>query len=351
MAVRLKHWRWLHRIIGVFGGAIFALVALTGAALLYKNALLAGFYPSLGEHRSDPLPSAARIETVLLTLGSESNSIRRVRMPTSDWPFFDIAYRDGARAYWSVEGEPLVQTQGWSNPVQVLFEIHADWLLGHTGERANGYFHLAVVVMLVAGIFAWWPRNWRKALVFTVKGRWVKWLFNWHRSLGALLVLPLLLAVLTGVIMVFYTEVRLVLYATLGGSAKATMAPLQPAPEAINWPRVYHSMHKTFPEAQLRSVDFPATSEKPVVVRKRMPAEWHQNGRSFVYIHPASGEVLAVVDATEVELGQSLLEKVYPLHSGAVGGSAYRFLLAVAGASVLLFWGSGLALWLRRKRR
>ena len=72
--------------------------------------------------------------------------------------------------------------------------------------------------------------------------------------------------------------------------------------------------------------------------RKRTPGEWHPNGRSFILLHPYTGEVLQTIDARRQRLGVRLMEKAYPLHASKVGGVPYT-LLAVCTSGALIVLG------------
>jgi uncharacterized iron-regulated membrane protein len=343
----------LHRYIGLLAGAFFVITALTGVILIYKQSLLLAYYPALAAQDHATLPNDAAITTVLEQLGrAQDPAVRRVRMPTDDWPFYAVSYRDGAYHYLSATGEVLVRSEAQFDPIAFIFDLHAHWLGGHTGERISGYIHLAVLVLLITGIYAWWPRRWRKALHFAVKGSAIKIHYSWHRTLGALSALLLIVAVATGVMMVFYTEVRSVLVATLGGEPPSVERTVTGEGPWQSWPDLYAAIANTLPEGQLRSVSFPAEPNQAISARKRMPGEWHQHGRSFVYVNPYTAEAYAQSDARDAGLGLALMQKVYPLHSAAVGGPLYWVALSVGSGAVLILFVTGVYVWWwRRKHR
>ncbi|WP_041523870.1 PepSY-associated TM helix domain-containing protein [Gilvimarinus agarilyticus] len=340
-----------HRYIGLVAGLFFVVTSLTGVLLIYKQPLLLAYYPVLAAEQEADLPNGEAITALLARLAQERNpAVRRVRMPTDDWPFYSVSYRDGSSQTLSAYGEVLVRSEVQFDPMAFIFDLHAHWLAGHTGERISGYVHLAVLVLLVTGLYAWWPRRWRKALHLAVRGSAVKVLYSWHRTLGAVSALVLIVGVATGVMMVFYTEVRSVLVAGLGGEVPSIERTVKGEGPWRSWPELYASIANQLPEGQLRSVSFPLEEGQALSARKRMPGEWHQHGRSFIYINPYTGEAYATVDAGNAGLGPALMQKVYPLHSAAVGGPLYWGALTLASCATLGLFISGVYIWWWRRR-
>lgn len=356
----------LHRYIGLATAVFFLVTAVTGGLLLYQDAILYGYYPALEEARE----SAQQAEpgSDLELLGKlwevhEQRPILRVRYPDDDWPFYNIGYADGSSAYFSPEGEAVVESQGFDNPVHLIFAIHHDWLLGHWGELASGYLHLLVMLLIGTGIYAWWPRRWRKSLHLVLRGSAVKISYSWHRVLGVVSAITLIVAVGTGIMMVFYTPVQSVLTGLFGGEshsvsrvlASETLSETEPETgpgmQRSAWPPLHRAISETLPEGEVRLISFPQEANDALVVRKRMPGEWHQNGRSFIHINPYNSEVYSARNAMDEELGIRLTHKIYPLHSAGVGDTLYVTFLAVAGFTPLVLVPTGIYVWWWRRRR
>jgi len=100
----------------------------------------------------------------------------------------------------------------------------------------------------------------------------------------------------------------------------------------------------------VRFVSPPRQSDAPVLVRLRNEGELHPNGRSYVVVHPASGETLEVIDATRRGAGPALFDALYPLHAGKTGWPGYRLLLTVLSLSLLYMAAAGTVLFLRGRR-
>ncbi len=343
-----------HRYIGLATAVFFLVTSVTGGLLLYKHAILYAWYPALEDAKVAATQAPPGQDQVLLAdlwRQHAQRPIRSVVYPSDGWPFYNVYYTDGGSAYLTPAGDVLVESRGLENPVALLFEIHHDWLLGHAGELASGYLHLLVLLLIATGIYAWWPRHWRKSLHVVWRGSLVKMSYSWHRVLGIASALVLLLAVGTGVMMVFYGQAQWVLTGLFGGKSELISREVSAGESYQPWEVLHPRIEQTFAEGDLRLVIFPQAEDQALVVRKRMPGEWHQNGRSFIYINPYSGEVYAARNAMEEELGIRLTYKIYPLHSAGVGGDPYVTLLAVAGFVPLVLIPTGIYVWWWRRQR
>lgn len=347
----------LHRYIGLVTGLFFLVTAVTGGLLLYKEAILFAWYPELREARASAERTVADGEALLLPLlwqQRHETAVRWVRYPDAEWPFYTTTYVNGDTAFFTGAGEKVLTTQGNENPVTLIFDIHHHWLAGDAGELASGYVHIAVLLLLILGVYAWWPRSWRKSLHLVLRGAAIKLHYSWHRVGGAVASVILLMAVGTGVMMVFYTPVQSALVAVFGGGLPEPVErTVAVGDNAHHWPALQKVIAQTLPEGDTRMVSFPGNENQALVVRKRMPGEWHQNGRSFLYVDPYRAQVYSATDATQLGLGLRLTHKIYPLHSAGVGGAVYTAFLAVAGFVPLILVPTGFYIWWwkRQQRR
>ena len=84
-----------------------------------------------------------------------------------------------------------------------------------------------------------------------------------------------------------------------------------------------------------------------ITSRARAADEWHPVGRSLVHLTPG-GRVLQVHDASAQARGARMTEAIYPLHIGAVGGRAYKWLVALSGLLPVFLLATGFLFWRRK---
>lgn len=205
---------WAHLITGIVAGVVILSMAVSGLLIAYETQLM-----DWANRDLRVIPPAENSQR----LGIESLLARaRVAQPTLNpsgitWkadpaaPVTLTLGREGVFYANPYTGEILGEgAKGWHD----FFHAATDWhrFLTQTGlERAagkavTGAGTLLFGVLLVSGIYLWWPRHWRWAnlragllLNRSLRGRARDW--NWHNVIGFWSAFPMLLIILTGLIM------------------------------------------------------------------------------------------------------------------------------------------------------
>jgi len=343
--------RRLHRWLGVVIAVWLAVATLSGIALLWVDEYVDWRYPQLPETLSAETPDAQVIARIV---AATEGRLSALAMPRAERPAYHAYLTDGGeRLYHPETGAPVAEW-GWSDSLPAfLFELHAYLLAGEPGNTLVGILGCLVLVSLTSGAWLWLQR--RK--VFRLRYFWPRnteprYLLRGHAAQGATLGLLFAGLAITGVAMVFPGPFQSSLNTVLG--AQPPLAPstvtLGADPGPTDWQRVLDAAGKTFPAGVVRFVSPPRQSDAPVVLRLRNEGELHPNGRSYLLVHPASGEILETIDATRRGAGPAVFDALYPLHAGKTGWPGYRLFLALVSVSLLFMVVSGLRLMLGRRR-
>lgn len=333
----MRYLRLIHIYAGLILSLLLFILAVTGAALIYKHEYWRVTYPELraeeGTHVSAEQQAAA-IDAAYRKFGSQ---IQSIKMPEPGIPAFHIYLQKG-EAFLSLDAQRWIdEWQAGERVMSFLFDLHAHLLAGETGEFIGGLAGLAGALMAVTGCVLWWPtrRSFRFAALWP-NSLSRRSMLIWHRDIGMLLSPLLLLLLLTGSGMVYYTSIQKLFNAAFGDavpqSAQPAGDPNAPfiLPDAATLARV--SRH--FPEGELLYYYVDGSGQGINRFRLRQTCELHPNGRSFVYTDVSSGQVLAADDACASPPGERLLHTVYPLHAARIASGLYR-LLAFITAVVL----------------
>lgn len=337
----MRYLRLLHLYTGLALSVLLFMLALTGAALIYKHEYWKVAYPELRAEdvQVSPEQQAQAIAVAYRKFGSQ---IQSIKMPEPGIPAFHIYLHDG-ESFLSLDAQHWIdEWQTGERAMSFLFDLHAHLLAGETGELVGGVIGLLAALMTITGLVLWWPT--RRAFRFAAL--WPSNLsrrniLGWHRDIGMLASPMLLLLLLTGSGMVFYTDIQKLFNAAFGDevpqSARPAGKPDAPfvLPDAATLARV----DRHFPEGKLLYYYVDGSEQGINRFRLRQSCELHPNGRSFVYTDASTGEVLAADDACAMPPGERLLHTVYPLHAAMTGSAIYRS-LAFVTALVL----AGLAL-------
>ena len=287
--------------------------------------------------------------------GSEPRLVRLSRTPGAP---HEVWLEDGRHVYVDPSsGAALGVRGGAEGAMNTVFALHAELLGGGTGERVVGVLGLLTLLLAATGLVLWWPavptrRRLKKTL--TVAWRRGPWRFNYdlHRAGGFYTSAFLVVVAATGAALVFYAEAGALLTAATG-STPPPPPPTAPAgalaPDALDG--ALATARRELPDGEPTFVALPRSDGAPLTVRLKTPVEWHPNGRSYVYLAPATGRVLRVDDAREASGAARALYGAYPLHVGAFGGGAVRVLYALLGLAPAVLSVTGVLVWFRRWRK
>lgn len=336
----------IHRWLGGLVGLGVAVLGLTGAALLWKPWWV-------GVPQTPRAPSGE--EMLAIITAAQKLDAGYVTLPSAEFGTAQAGLGDSAGAYLAHDGTLLARWQSvWERPETFLFDLHHHLLLGEAGEVISGWLGIAAILFCVSGLILWWPTR-RTFRLRVLPQRFTRpAVILHHRDIGAVLALPILLAAITGALMVLKPLGHVVL-APLSPAAEVAAwqakPPAAPSQATADWPAILAAAQRRFPDAEPRMIIWPKTPGEAVTIRMRRPAEWHPNGRTTVTL-AGDGTVLAARDATAAPLALRAGNALYPLHSARMAGSAMalplRILMTLAGLgltllgslAVVTFWRS-----------
>lgn len=337
----------VHRWMGGLLGLVLALIGTSGVMLLHQDIWVKPGQPS--RHAIKP------IAEIVAARHGQGGRPDYIIFASPDFPFHRLSWASGAGRYLDTNGVTVAtwETQ-WQRPEIWLFDFHRHLFMGKSGETAAGILALIGLGFVVTGCMLWWQR--RKAFaprLFPAKLKRSAILAH-HRDLGILASPALVLSLLTGASLAIKPLGLLLVSAWSSPAAiAAATSPPREAGAQLNaglpWTQIITQAERRFPHAELRLLTFPKQPGDPVSIRMRQAGEWLPNGRTTLWFSPANGRMLGALDAATVPQGGRILDKIYPLHAGKVGGVVYRLVLTISGLS--LAWLGSLAVcafWSRR---
>jgi uncharacterized iron-regulated membrane protein len=346
--------RALHRWVGLALAIIVVAVAATGGMLLFRDA----YYRAVYDGFERPITSAQMTARADVLTKIEHRwrdaGITLIKFPREGVNAYQVWFADGSEAFVSPHDASVIDRWHWSERLPAfLFELHAHLLSDPTGSLVNGFVALVLVFMALTGILLWWPA---RRTAFRLRGAIPTRtapgaLLRSHAAVGAVSALPLLLFAGTGAAIVFYDQVEVVVTALLDTtSAEQPDARIATRHEpARAWPAIIDALDRTFPEGDAVFY-YPGTPDNArLMFRKRLPGEWHPNGRSYVVIDPYSGEVVQAIDARTQGIGTRLMHAIYPLHAAKVGGTLMVLLAGFTAVTLTWLATSGAWAYLRRR--
>lgn len=367
MRTARRVWLTLHLYLGLGLGALFALLGLTGSVLVFYLDVDAALNPRI--RVAAPVPAAPAPEAVLRRLQAlhpERHGPWRIEMPlAADAPLMarysnpvETAGRGFAPLMLTLDPATLEATSQrfWGDyAVSWLYDLHYTLLLRQPGTTAVGIAGLAMLVSLLTGLWLWWPSRARLAAALrpVLRSGALRKTYDLHVLGGIYGLLVLAALAFTGSALALSEQTR-----WLVGGLSPLRAPLRPGAglladgaAAISLDEAARVARGRFPDAELRWVESPGAAGGPIVLRLWQPGE---PGRRFprtqVWVHPASGEILAVRNPRDNSGGDTFMAWLHPLHNGEALGLAGRWLACIAGLLPAMLLVTGWLRW-RHKRR
>lgn len=338
--------RLLHRWAGGVVGLVLAVLGLSGALLVHKDAYLRATLP----HASDAqVQDAAQIAAVAGRLFSSDEAPRSIILASKSFGLHRLNYGEDGGAYATQQGEIVARwSSKWERPELWLFDLHHYFWAGDTGKLVAGIAGLAGAAFVITGVILWWPSRRLFSLRAWPANMSRNAVVRQHRDLGVVVAPLLLVSALTGVMMTL-PKVEELLLAPF--SSPAVMAKAQKPPKAqggplardIDWAAVIGAARARYPDGELRIVSLPAKPGGLISLRLRQQGEWLPNGRTMFWFDPADGRLVQMRDAQAQPLGVRIANAEYPVHAAKVGGLAYRLVMTVSGLAMALL--GSLAVW------
>lgn len=338
----------IHRWTGALAGLLLAVLGLSGALLLWKRwwVLLPGVRDGAPGDPALVLDAAAALDPAYVLLGSGEFGLTRVARP------------DGSGAYLDAGGAVVAQ---WRSPLERpelwLFELHHKLLAGETGATVTGFLGLAAIAFGVTGLILWWRTRASFAPRLLPKRLSRPAILRHHRDLGVVAAPLILLAALTGSMMVLKPLGHALLAPLSGpGAIEASLKPpaVTGGPAARDEIRaLFDTARARFPDAEPRMLIWPRKPGDLMALRMRQPTEWHPNGRTTLWFDAATGELVEARDALALPAGPRAFNALYPLHAASVGGPAFRVAMTAAALALALlgtlavwsFWTGRATMW------
>ena len=348
----------VHLWVGLALGLVLVAISLTGSALVFRHEIDRALNPAL--LRVTPMGESVPLGTVVAAVREAvpESPPRLVRLPRTPESPVEVWLVDDRHVYVDPYRGVVLGVRGdQEGAMNMLFAMHAELLRGEAGERVVGVVGLLTLLLAATGAVLWWPvvpsgPRVRQALV--VVWRRGPWRLNYdlHRAGGFYTSLFLVVVAGTGAALVFYAEAGAILSAATGAAAlppPPTTGAAALAPAVLD--TALAAARRELPEAKPTFVTLPQAPGAPLAVRMQATGKWHPNGRSYVYLAPATGHVLRVDDAREAPSASRVLYAAYPLHVGALGGGGIRVLYALLGVTPAILSVTGTLIWFRRWRR
>lgn len=346
-------WFQFHKWIGLLLAIAIIPISVTGAALVWHDALDKALNPqrfafTQTEAKLDPSAYAAAAQRVLAP-GERIVSLRfaegepvmiAAAQPRKEGargrPGRTVVYMDPGTA------KVLDKADGNAGVVRFMHGLHGSLLVPGVGRQIVGWIGVAMTISTISGIWLWWPTvgSWLKGL------RWKRhrnFDTNLHHQMGFWIALPLFVLSLTGAWISFPA-----FFGKLSGDVQQTrpgqpdrmaMMRAKPLPNPVtSLDQAIASSNALAPEP-VTSVNWP-TDLKP---------EWSvsKNGKT-VSVDDASGA--AKLDKARGERRETTARLMRRIHDGTDMGPVWQVVIFIGGILPAILAITGIIMWWRARK-
>ena len=357
----VRRWSWIHKWSSLICTAFMLLLCITGLPLIFHHEighLLGTEVEAPDMPAGTPTASLDRVIEVAKSRHPGKNPMFVSREPDDDRIWY-VTLSDTPTSETDLKqvavdsrtAEPLAEPKLDEGFIYVMFKLHVDMFAGLPGTLFLGFMGLLLLAAIVSGVVLYGPFT-RKLEFGTVRrqnSRWTKWL-DLHNLLGIVTVVWAVVVGVTGSINTLADPVIKLWQFDQVGQMTAPYKGL-PAPDRLA--SVENSLQAAAarePDMKIGFIAFPGTTfSSPHHYTVFMRGDTPLTSRTLkpVLIDARTAEV---TDSRDMPWYVTTLLISQPLHFGDYGGMPMQIIWALLDIVTIVVLGSGLYLWLARRR-
>ena len=341
----IRVWSWVHKWSSLVSTVFLLMLCITGLPLVFSHELN---HVLLDEAWAPADPDGERLDldqVLAVALSRQPGDVPAFMSFDEDRPVVNVTSRAPDAPAGEFNFQPIDQTSGDPAPLvaghpvmEFLLQLHTDMFLGLPGMLFLGAMGLLLIAAVVSGVVLYAPfmRRLPFGTLRLEKAARTRWL-DWHNLLGVV-------NTLATPILAYWKDTAL---------AELTAAHESPAPPG-DWTSLDRAVERAkaaLPGRTLQFVAFPGTEfttdhHYAVFFHGDTPLTTHLTTPALIDVR--TGELAAVAESPWYVKALSLSQ---PLHFGDYGGLGLKIIWALLDLATIIILGSGLYLWLTKKRR
>ena len=372
---RRKLWLKVHLYLGLFAGAVFVIIGLTGSILAFEYPLDEALNTNLmtvpvsDNQKIMPLDDivAAGLKAV-----PANGTVLNIDFPRheqlayalwfeqpSDNPDFPTRHQIFINPYTAtVTGQRLLIDFDhiWRDPFKdFILRLHYTMGLGEKGMTIVGFIGIGLFFSVLTGLILWYPNKGQLKKALTIKRNASSERFNFdlHKTVGFYSSFILLFAIASGVYLVFPDYGRGLVSVFSPVTPWVSYQSIIPIGDKtpITMTQVTQITDARFPDGSYQYIVFPQNAQDVYLVGKRASDEINQHHPyRQLWIDQYSGKIVHEQHADTRTAGDVFDEWLYPLHTGEAFGLTGQLIILMLGLIPLVLYVTGVIRWLQKRR-
>lgn len=359
-----KLWLRVHLYLGLFGGALFVLMSLTGSFLVFYKAIDEWLNPiQLTTSGSGPYKPLNEVVETAQAAAPSGGWLDSLELPFHErevfkaWQKVPTGQPEQFRWYQVAidpyTGAILSRDREWGGYlVSFIYELHESLLIDELGQTLVGFVAIFLLVSIGTGVFLWWPRSGkvRQAFLPVTGGSLIRRHYQLHKLSGAYSAIVLAVLAFTGVYLAFPTYVipLVSVFSSVDGASDdgpVQSHPISGAP-SLSVEQAVGLAQSLFPDGTITYIGIPHEATDAYEMTMRRPGDVRESvGSSMVWLDQYSGAVLKVRDWRAFTAGETFVAWLFPLHNGEAFGLIGRWIVFFAGFIPLVLYVTALRMW------
>jgi uncharacterized iron-regulated membrane protein len=359
-----KLWLRVHLYLGLFGGALFVVMSLTGSFLVFYKAIDEWLNPVLlTTNGSGPYKPLNKVVATAQAAAPPGGWLESFELPSHEhevlkaWHKVPTDRVDQFRWYLVTidpyTGSILSRDREWGTYlVSFIYELHESLLIDELGRTLVGFAAIFLLISIGTGLFLWWPRSGRvrQAFLPVLGGSRIRRHYQWHKLTGAYSAIVLTVLAATGLYLAFpaYVIPLVSVFSPVDGSedeGSVQSHPVSGVPP-LSAEQAVELVQSLFPDGRITYIGIPHEAADAYEMTMHRPGDVRASaGNSMVWLDQYSGAVLKVRDWQTYTAGERFVAWLFPLHNGEAFGLIGRWIVCIAGLIPLLLCVTALRMW------
>lgn len=354
----LRAWSWVHKWSSLVSTAFLLMLCITGLPLVFTHEIEHVLMEKAWTPANPDGPRLNLDQVLGAALARKPGEVPAFMSFDEDRPVVNVTsvHPDGKEGVYSFQ--PIDQTSGDPAPpvaghpvTEFLLQLHTDMFLGLPGMLFLGAMGVLLIAALASGVVLYAPfmRRLPFGTVRTRRQARTRWL-DYHNMLGVVTLAWMLVVGATGIVNTLATPIIGYWKDTaLKALTQAYDSPVAPG-QRSSLQAAVDKARTALPGMQLQFVAFPGSAYSTdhhyaVFFRGDTPLTAHLTTPAL--IDARSGNLAAVAPLPWYVKALSLSQ---PLHFGDYGGLPLKILWALLDIAAIVILGSGLYLWLAKRK-
>jgi uncharacterized iron-regulated membrane protein len=345
----------LHLAIALVAGAFLGVFGVTGAIMAFEPELDHLLHARVAYVTPRGAPKSLAELGATASAAMHGDRVTGYLLSASPDLSYQVVFQGRGVFIDQYTGQILGVREPGPDFLSRVHQLHLRLLIQNrsdSGKTIMTWAGAALLVLLVSGVYLWWPL--KRATINPRGGGYRVW-FDLHNTVGIFSLVFLFAAASTGIVIGFDDALMPLLYKATG-SAPVLMytrpPPFKVAPTGAPLlpDRAVAIAREELPGAAPISVNVPPPTGV-YTISARYPEDLTPGGRSRAIIDQYTGKVLLAEASRTAPAGSRIVTLNRAIHTGDVGGRSTKAIMSLASLTVVAQLASGLVMWWKKRAR